>query len=70
MSGGNIKDSFTKWEENEVKKTLAKFPEQKKKYEFDTGIEVKRLYTPLDIPDFDYEASLGYPGEYPFTRGV
>jgi len=70
MSGGGIKDSFSQWEETQVKKTLSKFPEQKQKYEFDTGIEVKRLYTPLDLPDFDYENSLGYPGQYPFTRGV
>jgi len=67
---GGIKDSFSQWEEKEVNKTLAKFPEQKKQFEFDTGVEVKRLYTPLDTPDFDYENSLGYPGLYPFTRGV
>ncbi|MDR2576230.1 MAG: methylmalonyl-CoA mutase family protein [Treponema sp.] len=70
MSGGGIKDSYNQWEETQVKKTLSKFPEQKQKYEFDTGVEVKRLYTPLDLPDFDYETSLGYPGQYPFTRGV
>jgi len=70
MSGGGIRDSFDRWEEKEVKKTLSKFPEQKQKFEFDTGVEVKRLYTPLDVPDFDYETGLGYPGQYPFTRGV
>ena len=70
MSGEGIKSSFSQWEEAEVKKTLSKFPEQKQKFEFDTGVEVKRLYTPLDLPDFDYESSLGYPGLYPFTRGV
>jgi methylmalonyl-CoA mutase N-terminal domain/subunit len=31
---------------------------------------VERLYTPLDIADFDYEHDLGFPGQYPFTRGV
>ena len=30
----------------------------------------QRLYTPLDIADLDYERDLGFPGEYPFTRGV
>ncbi len=34
-----------------------------------SGIPIKELYTPLDIPDFDYEEKLGFPGEYPFTRG-
>ena len=70
MDSGDITGSFNQWEENEVKKTLSKFPEQRGKYEFDTGVEIKRLYTPLDIPDFDYENSLGYPGLYPYTRGV
>mgnify|MGYP002227904900 CR=1 FL=1 len=32
--------------------------------------EVQRLYTPLDIEDFDYGEKLGFPGQYPFTRGV
>lgn len=46
-----------------VEKTLAKAPER-------TNLEVNRLYTPLDIEGFDYETKLGFPGEYPFTRGV
>ena len=41
----------------------AKFPER-------AHLEPNRLYTPLDIEGFDYEKDLGYPGEYPFTRGV
>ncbi|MHA1740734.1 MAG: acyl-CoA mutase large subunit family protein, partial [Candidatus Thorarchaeota archaeon] len=31
---------------------------------------VKRLYTPLDIPNFDYLRDLGFPSQYPYTRGV
>ncbi len=31
---------------------------------------VERLYTPLDVAGLDYERDLGFPGEYPFTRGV
>ncbi len=46
-----------------VAKTLAKSPER-------SNLEVNRLYTPLDIEGFDYETKLGFPGEYPFTRGV
>ena len=70
MSGDGIRESFDRWQEQQVNKTLARFPEQKEKYTFDTGIEVERLYTPLDIQSFDYENDLGYPGQYPFTRGV
>lgn len=46
-----------------VAKALEKFPERK-------NLEPKRLYTPVDIEGFDYEKDLGFPGQYPFTRGV
>jgi methylmalonyl-CoA mutase N-terminal domain/subunit len=35
-----------------------------------TSHDAQPLYTPDDLPDFDYDRSLGYPGEYPYTRGV
>ncbi|MDF2570963.1 MAG: scpA 1 [Sporomusa sp.] len=46
-----------------VEKSLAKFPERK-------NLSHNRLYTPLDIEGIDYEKDLGFPGQYPFTRGV
>src|SRR5699024_10291892 len=33
-------------------------------------IEIERLYTPLDIAEMNYSRDLGFPGQYPFTRGV
>ncbi|MGB9845925.1 MAG: acyl-CoA mutase large subunit family protein [Desulfotomaculales bacterium] len=47
-----------------------KRPERKDKFATDSGIEVKPLYTPVDLEGFDYFCQLGFPGEYPFTRGV
>jgi methylmalonyl-CoA mutase N-terminal domain/subunit len=39
--------------------------------DFSTSVgPTKRLYTPLDVADLDYERDVGYPGEYPYTRGV
>ncbi len=35
----------------------------------DLGIEVDAVYTPADIEDTDYLRDIGFPGEYPFTRG-
>jgi methylmalonyl-CoA mutase N-terminal domain/subunit len=35
-----------------------------------SGAEVNPLYTEEDLPDFDSERDLGYPGQYPYTRGV
>lgn len=49
--------------EAKVAKATAKFLERK-------NFEAQRLYTPLDIEDFDYGEKLGFPGQYPFTRGV
>ncbi len=43
--------------------------ERKPKFETLSGIEAKRLYAPADAAG-DYDAKLGFPGEYPFTRGV
>lgn len=65
-----IKSSMDKWETNNVGKAIRKFPERKESFKTSSDIEIKRLYTPLDIQGVDYEENLGYPGEYPFTRGV
>jgi methylmalonyl-CoA mutase N-terminal domain/subunit len=65
-----ILSSYQKWEENKIVKLIEKFPERKKTFTTGSGVEVKRLYTPLDIKDMDYEEDIGYPGQYPFTRGV
>lgn len=64
-----IQSCFTAWEESKVKKSIEKFPERRKEFEFDTGVQIKRIYTPMDAST-DYLEDLGFPGEYPFTRGV
>jgi len=58
------------WEETTLHQTLAKLPERAGKFITASGEQVARLYTPLDVPDFDYVRDLGFPGEYPFTRFV
>jgi methylmalonyl-CoA mutase N-terminal domain/subunit len=58
------------WEEGTLKKTLEKSPERKSRFITTSSKEVGRLYTPSDLKDFDYLGKLGFPGEYPFTRGV
>jgi methylmalonyl-CoA mutase N-terminal domain/subunit len=58
------------WENGPIAKTLAKNPERKEQFVTGSGAPVERLYTPLDLADFDYEKDLGFPGKYPFTRGV
>ncbi|UCE83587.1 MAG: methylmalonyl-CoA mutase family protein [Deltaproteobacteria bacterium] len=65
-----IKTEKEQWDCGPVEKVCAKFPDRKTTFTTISGEEVERLYTPLDIGDFDYDSKLGFPGEYPFTRGV
>src|SRR5512137_2143928 len=65
-----IKDDLEQWEETTLGKTLAKHPERATSFRTTSDTEIKRLYTPLDLGDVDYGRELGFPGEYPFTRGV
>lgn len=57
------------WEKEVVEPTLKRFAERKARFETSSGIETDRLAVPAD-ENGDYAARLGYPGEYPFTRGV
>jgi methylmalonyl-CoA mutase N-terminal domain/subunit len=57
------------WEETTLGQTLARRPERFNKFVTTSSEPVERLYTPLDVAEMDY-ADLGFPGEYPFTRGV
>ncbi|WP_243369980.1 methylmalonyl-CoA mutase family protein [Geotalea sp. SG265] len=64
-----ISDSKKGWQENMVTKNLAKAPERKEEFRTTSDIEMERCFTPdFELPG--YEEKLGFPGEYPFTRGV
>src|SRR5690554_4162449 len=64
-----IKSSIDRWEKETVEKTISKFPERKEKFTTVSGEVVNPHYTPEDVADIDYETEIGYPGQYPFTRG-
>ncbi len=64
-----LKRKNEKWSK-EVQQKLEKRPEMKKEFVNTSGIPIKRLYTPLDNKEMDYLSEVGFPGEYPFTRGV
>jgi methylmalonyl-CoA mutase N-terminal domain/subunit len=61
-----------RWEENTVAGSLTRLPERTTAEGFTTlsGMPIERIYTPADLPGFSYEQDLGFPGEYPYTRGV
>jgi methylmalonyl-CoA mutase N-terminal domain/subunit len=65
-----VKAARDRWEKEVLSPTLSKAPERRKRFESTSGKEIERLYTPLHLGDFDYLRDLGFPGEYPFTRGV
>ncbi len=56
------------WEANELKAFLERQPEARPEYRTVSGLPVQRVYTPEDIADTPFEA-IGFPGQYPFTRG-
>lgn len=62
--------SKREWQETTLASTLKRFPERRERFETASGLTIDVVYTPEDLRYFDYSASLGYPGEYPFTRGI
>ncbi|MEB2837238.1 MAG: methylmalonyl-CoA mutase family protein [Desulfurococcales archaeon] len=65
-----IRSAAAKWESEVVPQWLKRIPERFTEFTTLSGIQVKRLYTPADLEDFDYMEKLGFPGMYPFTRGI
>jgi methylmalonyl-CoA mutase, N-terminal domain len=58
------------WEEKTLEPTLAKSPERAHEFTTVSSYPIRRLYTPADLPDWNPEKDLGYPGEPPYTRGI
>ena len=67
--GESLRKKVERWS-NKVERGLTDRPEREKDFVNTSGIPIKRLYTPLDNIEIDYLTDLGFPGEYPFTRGV
>ncbi len=77
----SLNDQYKKWQENTLKKSLEKSPERKTRFETSAGVEVPRValpdggalttgYIPPLSEEESYLEKLGFPGEYPYTRGV
>ncbi|MEB3780395.1 MAG: methylmalonyl-CoA mutase family protein [Desulfurococcales archaeon] len=65
-----IRAKYMEWEEKVVPEWLKRLPERMEEFTTLSGIPVKRLYTPLDVQGQDYMEKLGFPGQYPYTRGI
>lgn len=68
--GKDIKRQLELWEKDIYRPAVEKKPERKEKFTTISGQDLKPLYTPDDLDGFSYLENLGFPGEYPFTRGV
>jgi methylmalonyl-CoA mutase, N-terminal domain len=66
----SIREEFERWEKTTLNKSISKAAEREPSFKTTSSIELKRLYTPLDAADVDYCTESGFPGEFPFTRGV
>jgi len=66
----DIKSKYNEWLENNYKKTLDKFGERKQEFKTISGKKVEALYSPATIREINYTEEIGFPGEYPFTRGI
>ena len=64
----HIEKEFDQWEQNEVSSFIKRAPESKTEYTTASGMPTKRTYTPLDLKNTPFE-DIGFPGQYPFTRG-
>mgnify|MGYP001307309493 CR=1 FL=1 len=64
-----INEAQAEWEEGPLARVLSRFPERRSEFR-SSSAGVARFYTPNDVADLDYLRDVGFPGQYPFTRGV
>ncbi len=64
-----LQHACDRWETETLQQTLQRHPERADEFITTSSEPVKRLYTPLDL-EGDYLGDVGFPGAYPFTRGI
>jgi len=65
-----LADDCRRWQDTTLARALERSPERQTPFATESGIPIKALYTPLDVQGSDYRDGLGFPGEFPYTRGV
>ena len=60
------------WKQETLDPAVKRFPERRENFQTDSGLDIAPLYNPEDLnaQGLDYDNDLGYPGEFPYTRGV
>src|SRR6476661_3013187 len=65
-----VSEAEREWESGPVSQATARMPERAASVTTQSGMPIKRLYTPEDSANLDFMRDLGFPGEYPYTRGA
>jgi methylmalonyl-CoA mutase N-terminal domain/subunit len=66
----DCRESDNEWQEKTLEPFLQRAPERLSQFTSLSGTTVKRLYTPTDIQELDFQQNIGYPGQPPYTRGI
>lgn len=70
LNGTDTVEQEKRWEQQTLEPALKKIPERDIPFTTVSGVPIKRLYTPNDVQNIDFEKEIGWPGEYPYTRGI
>ena len=65
-----LRQAYDAWEAETLKNSLERREERRNNFITTSSDPVNRLYSPLDLIDFDYEKDLNFPGQFPYTRGA
>ncbi len=65
-----LREAQQQWTRDTLEPTVQRHPERRAAFTTISGRPVQRVYSPLDVAEQDYARDLGWPGEYPFTRGI
>jgi methylmalonyl-CoA mutase N-terminal domain/subunit len=63
-------DRKSQWQKETLQPSLEKLPERNIPLTTVSGEQIETLYTPADVQNIDFESEIGWPGEYPYTRGI
>lgn len=66
----DFKRRLNHWKKEKFEKAIKSGVNEKRDFTTISGKKIKELYTPADLDGFDYRRELGFPGEYPYTRGI
>ena len=64
----HLREETARWRAEQVQKAVARQPLRKERFVTHSDMEVPDLLTPADL-EIDYERELGFPGQFPYTRG-